>query len=475
MMELLSAPEYYYARLFFERSLAFIYGLGFLVALNQFPALLGTSGLLPVTRFLNRVPFQFAPSLFHWHYSDRFLKGLCWIGLILSFSIVLGLSGFLHPLIHVLIWLLLYFFYLSITNVGQVFYAFGWESMLCEAGFFMAFMGPEWMMPNWVSILILRWMLFRTEMGAGLIKIRGDQCWKDLTALYYHHETQPMPNPLSRYFHFLPRFILRQGVRFSHFVQLVAPFGLFLPQPISTIAGCLIIFHQFILIVGGNYAWLNWLTVVLGFLAISAPIPEHSLLPRPLWYDLLIGTVGGFTIWLSYRPLLNLFSRRQKMNYCWNRYHLVGAYGAFGSVTKKRFELIIEGSMNGQEWKAYEFKAKPGHLSRRPPQFAPYHLRLDWLMWFLPFSVVTEGQRVFVLEQEEWFLRFLHKLLQNDLKTLKLLKENPFPGRAPAQIRVRYYFYSLNRKQEQKLTGNYWKREYVGEYLPPLTLELFDG
>lgn len=475
-MELLSASQYFWARLFFERSLALIYCVGFIVALNQFPALVGEKGLLPAYNFLTRTNNKNYPSLFHFHYTDRFLKLICWVGIILSGALVLGLSGHLHPLLHLLLWLCLYYFYLSITNVGQVFYGFGWESMLCEAGFFMAFMGPEWMKPSWIPILMLRWMLFRTEMGAGLIKLRGDKCWKELTALYFHHETQPMPNPLSRFFHYLPKICLRGGVMFSHFVQVIVPIGLFFPQPISGGAAVLIIFHQMLLIFGGNYSWLNWLTVVLAFLALPGPYPAGMYLAeRPMWFDIILFCLAIFTLYLSYRPFLNLFSKHQRMNYCWNRYHLVGAYGAFGSVTKRRYEIVIEGTSDGREWQEYEFKAKPGRLNKRPSQMAPYHLRLDWMMWFLPFSVFVDEERnlVYVREQEEWFLRLIQKLLKNNPHLLKLIKHNPFPDLPPVAIRARFYLYQFTSRNEFKASGNYWRRCLLGEYLPELRSEDF--
>ena len=468
-MEILSCPQYFWARLFFERSLALIYFIALWVTLNQFPALLGEHGLLPVKRFLSYVPYKKAPNLFHLYYSDKFLKGICLFGMVLSMALVGGASAYLHPILHMLTWLTLYFIYLSITNVGQNFYSFGWESMLCEAGFFMSFMGPEYMMPSWIPIVILRWMLFRTEMGAGLIKLRGDKSWRDRTALYFHHETQPMPNPLSHLFHHIPKAILRNGVSFSHFVQLIAPFGLFLPQPIASVAAGLIIFHQLILIVAGNYSWLNWLTVVLGFLAVAGPPTVAPLIERPLYFEIILILLGIGASLLSYRPLMNLISRRQKMNYCWNRYHLVGAYGAFGSVTKKRYELIIEGTRDGVNWKEYEFKGKPGNLKKRPRQFAPYHLRLDWLMWFLPFSVMVEKKVVYVLEHEEWFLNFLKKLFQNDPQTLALIQLNPFADEPPEKLRVRYYLYQFTSRDELRDSKCYWKRRYLGDYLPEIS------
>ena len=50
---------------------------------------------------------------------------------------------------------------------------------------------------------------------------------------------------------------------FNHFVELIVPFGYFLPQPIAGIAGVITILFQLTLIVSGNLSWLNWLTIVL--------------------------------------------------------------------------------------------------------------------------------------------------------------------------------------------------------------------
>lgn len=202
-----------------QRCLALIYFIGFLVALKQFPALLGANGLLPAPEYLKRSNFLESPSLFHAGYSDRRLQVVASTGMFLSLAVVVGVPEHLPWWCSTVIWLSMYALYLSIVNIGQQFYSFGWESMLLEAGFFAAFLGPAFMATPVVPFLILRWMLFRVELGAGLIKLRHDQCWRDLTCLYYHHETQPLPNPLSRYFHRLPQQMLRFGVMFSHFVK----------------------------------------------------------------------------------------------------------------------------------------------------------------------------------------------------------------------------------------------------------------
>lgn len=465
-------------RLLIQRGLGCIYFVAFLCALCQFRPLLGERGLLPVPAFLAQVRFWQAPSLFQLHYSDRFFGAVAWLGLVLSGLVVSGVADGGPLWLSLVVWLLLYALYLSIVNVGQTFYGFGWESMLLEAGFFAAFLGPAEAAPSFVPVLALRWMLFRVELGAGLIKLRGDPCWRDLTCLYYHHETQPLPNPLSARFHHLPKVLHRASVAFSHFVQLVVPFGLFGPEPVAAVAGGLIILHQLVLIVSGNYAWLNWLTVVLGLSAFSdrvlaavLPIARPELAPRWIGFEWLLYGLAAATLLLSIKPALNLFSKEQAMNATYNPLHLVGSYGAFGSVTKRRHEVVLEGTLDhhltdGTQWREYELKGKPGDPRRRPGQWAPYHLRLDWQMWFLPLRAVVTQTGVWSRGHPVWFLRLVDKLLAADPATLALLRSNPFPNQAPAQVRASFYLYELASPAERRRTGAAWKRSYVGEYLP---------
>lgn len=475
-----------------QRGLAGVYFVAFLSALNQFRPLLGERGLLPVPDYLARVPFSKAPSLFHLHYSDRFFAIVAWTGLALSVVAMSGVSEANGEVASLAVWLALYVLYLSIVNVGQTFYAFGWESMLLEAGFFAAFLGPTREETPLVPILALRFMLFRVELGAGLIKLRHDSCWRDLTCLYYHHETQPMPNPLSSYAHRLPKIALRGGVLFSHLVQVVAPFALFLPQPFASVAGALIIAHQLLLIVFGNYAWLNWLTVVLGFTAlddrsIAVVVPALDQLrflddpaTRSRVFDAALVVVGLGTLVLGVVPTKDLFSKHQKMNAVYNPLHLVGSYGAFGSVTKVRHEIVIEGTDEAEVspdtvWRAYEFRGKPGDPNRRPRQFAPYHLRLDWLMWFLPFAVIVMGSRIFVSRRERWFMTLIARLLEGDRATRALLRVDPFGDTPPTYVRARFVRYSFATPEERRATGAFWTCVPIGTYLPAMRRDEVDG
>jgi hypothetical protein len=169
---------------------------------------------------------------------------------------------------------------------------------------------------------------------------------------------------------------------------------------------------------------------------------------------------------LSYRPARNLLSRRQLMNATFDPFHLVNTYGAFGSITRRRYELIIEGTSDPQltpdtVWREYEFKGKPGDPCRRPPQFAPYHLRLDWLMWFAALSPRYA---------EPWLGPLLHRLLTADRDILRLLRHNPFPAEPPAFVRVTRYHYQFTSRRQLRQTGAWWHRSPAGEFLPPLTL-----
>jgi hypothetical protein len=293
----------------------------------------------------------------------------------------------------------------------------------------------------------------------------------------YHHETQPMPNPVSWLVHKIPRPLHRIEVVGNHVAQLIVPFGLFLPQPIAGLAAAYMILTQLYLVVTGNYAWLNWVTIVAtaaalpdSFLGLVLPVSTDLAPPAP-WFAGVTIALAALVVVLSYWPVRNLLGRRQMMNYSFNTLHLVNTYGAFGSVTRHRDEVVIEGTADVQPsaesaWLEYEFKGKPTNLRRMPPQVAPYHLRLDWLMWFLPLSP---------LYGEAWFVEFLERLLANDPLVIGLLRENPFPDRPPAVVRARLYRYRYTTWAERRASGAWWARELIGDYFPALRLRPTGG
>lgn len=302
--------------------------------------------------------------------------------------------------------------------------------------------------------------------------MRGDPCWRDLTCLYYHHETQPMPNPLSWRFHHLPKPLHRAEVLGNHVAQLVVPWLLFAPQPISTIAAVVVLVTQGWLVLSGNFAFLNVLTMLLAVPAFDDAALKRVLPldpPRaelPAWYGIVVLAVTALIVARSYRPARNLVSPRQLMNYSFDPLHLVNTYGAFGSVTKERYEVIVEGTDEpvvtaDTAWREYGFVGKPGDVMRRPHQVAPFHLRLDWLMWFAAMSSPM---------YHEWSMPLLAKLLEADPAVLRLLAVDPFLGRRPRFVRARLYLYRFTTPAERRETGAWWRRSYVGDYVGPVAL-----
>src|SRR5262252_4754763 len=229
--------NYWLTRFVLQRSLALVYLIAFIAVVHQFKPLLGEHGLLPVPLFIEQAPFAESPSIFDWFPKDFAFDLFGWIGITLALFALSGFSEKFGNLASAGTWSALWVIYLSYVNVGQNFYGFGWETMLLEAGFLAIFMGDEKTSPSLITIFLVRWMLFRTMFGAGLIKLRGDLCWRDWTCLYYHYETQPMPNPLSWYFHWLPQPVHQFGVGFNHFAELAVPFAYFAAPPFAAIAG----------------------------------------------------------------------------------------------------------------------------------------------------------------------------------------------------------------------------------------------
>jgi len=484
-----SAPTYALTRALFLRWLGAIYFIAFWSLERQVLALFGAHGVLPAAAFLARVRAAEGcdwasavslPSIFWLGASDRALLLGAWIGLGLSVAVVLGLQ---HVAVLVVLWAL----YMSFVHVGQIFYGYGWEILLLETGFLAIFLGSVKTLrpmaardrtPTLVLALV-RWLLFRVMIGAGLIKLRGDSCWRDLTCLYYHYETQPLPNPLSPWFHHLPHAVLRGGVAWNHAIELFFPWLLFGPVWMRRIAGVLLASFQGVLIASGNLSFLNWLTIgltvacfddeALGWLlpravrerrlAEASSAGEVSTARRRVTWALT-----GLVALLSVGPVVNMLSPGQAMNASFDPLHLVNTYGAFGSVGRERNEIVLEGTDAAEpddraEWRAYELPCKPGDPMRRPCVVAPFQWRLDWQIWFAAMSRFSN---------EPWLARVVWKLLENDRAVLGLFANDPFPDRPPRFIRGVFYSYRFAEPSDPP--GAWWHRERLGLYFPPVSL-----
>jgi Protein of unknown function (DUF1222). len=479
---LVAGEDYRLTRFLILRLLGFVYAIAFLIAINQLVPLIGEHGLTSATHYLATVETQLGsrsagmmrlPTLFWFGISDQALTAVAWSGFVLS---AIVLAGYANAIILGILWAI----YMSIVHVGQIWYGYGWETQLLETGFLAIFLCPLFdprpfpkRPPPILVIWLFRWLGFRIMIGSGLIKLRGDPCWRDLTCLYYHYETQPIPNPISRYLHFAPHWFHKFGTAWNHLVELVVPWFSFGPRRARHVAGVLLVSFQVSLIISGNLSFLNYLTII-PFLACFDDTFWRRILPN--W--LVRGTVATessraqfgvalvlciLVAYLSVAPVTNLISNQQLMNYSFDPLNLVNTYGAFGSVGRERDEIIFEGTSDpiisgDTKWKEYEFKAKPGDPNRPPPFIAPYQPRIDWQIWFAAMASPADYP---------WTLHFVWRLLHNDPGTLSLLANNPFPGHPPQYIRARLYRYQFAPVGESA----WWRRESIGEWLPALSIQ----
>src|SRR5262249_44507292 len=285
------------------------------------------------------------------------------------------------------------------------------EIQLLETGFLAVFLCPMLdprpfprRPPSTAVLWLYRWLIFRIMLGAGLIKLRGDPCWRGLTCLGYHYLTQPIPHPPSRWSPFHPPLVHRLEVLYNPFVELVSCWLALAPGRLRRLrlaGGTAMLAFQLSLILSGNLSFLNYLTIV-PILACFDDAFLRRLLPRRLamaaaraaeaatpsrTQNLVAAVVGALGALLSIPVVLNLVSSHQVMNTSFDRLDLVNTYGAFGSVGRERHEIVFEGTRdsvpgNSARWIAYEFPAKPGDPMRRPAVIAPFQPRLDWSIWF---------------------------------------------------------------------------------------------
>ncbi len=483
----LNRPTYWLTRFVILRLLGLIYAVAFLVLINEIVPLIGSDGLLPVGIYLKQISdaisstdgFVQLPSIFWFNHSDTALLTVAWIGFLLSCIVV---AGYTNALMLAVLW----FLYMSFVHVGQDWYGYGWEIQLTETGFLAIFLCPLIDMrpfpkhaPPFQIIVLFRWLIFRIMLGSGLIKLRGDISWRNGTALYYHFETQPIPGPLSRWFHFLPRSVLRMGVWFNFLAELVAPLFVFWPRIARHVAGVVIVLFQITIILSGNLSFLNWLSILPalacfddGFwskllpnalvnkakIALVNAVPSRAMSTAAWVVTLIVGM-------LSIQPVFNMLSSKQIMNTSFDPLDLVNTYGAFGSVGEERLNVVFEGTMDenpndSDDWKPYIYKGLPVELDKRPPQIAPYQLHLDWQMWFAAMSSA---------DQYPWTLNLVWKLLHNDPNAVNLFAKNPFPGKPPTYIRAVLYRYNFAKAGNAK--GLWWNRERVGDlWLPAMSV-----
>jgi hypothetical protein len=435
----------------FLRLLGGIYLIAFASLWPQIDGLIGANGIAPAAETLLAMhsdygwPVYFdVPSLFWLAPKDWCLTALCGLGCVAGLLLIFGVIARSAAIAA-------YVLYLSLISIGQPFTSFQWDALLLETGFLAIFTGSP-LLP-----LAYRFLLFRLMFESGLVKLTShDVNWRNLHALRYHFFTQPLPTPLAYYAQHAPCWLLDFGTLAVLSIELLVPFFLFFPaRLIRRTAVALLVLLQLLIALTGNYAFFNLLTVALCLWGLDDECYSRlknwrlALRPSMAFVNLPVAavmTLGILQIFDLQPPLLSSFE-------------IVNPYGLFAVMTTSRVELIVEGSDDLANWRAYSFRYKPGNVGRGLPLVAPYQPRLDWQMWFAALGSPA---------QNLWVRTLVYRLLLGQPEVLELLELPSFA--LPHAIRIQAYSYTFTEPGERRRTGNIWRRTLLGTWLEPTSL-----
>ena len=481
-------PTYLAARRWFLRALGLIYLIAFVSLWVQVDGLVGANGVAPVNQFLTAAREQLGlralsilPTLCWFNSSDAFLHFLCGGGVVLSVLLIFGIA----PVVSLIA---LFVFYLSLTIAGQTFLSFQWDILLLEAGFLSIFLAPWQLWPkrgreppvSRAALFLLKFLLFKLMVMSGVVKLTsGDDCWWNLTALDYHYWSQPLPTIFAWWADQYAEWFERFSVAFCLVVEIIVPIFFWAPRRLRLIACGLVVFLQIAIAVTGNYCFFNLLTVALCLLLVDDAVFGRAR-------DNVVGATGRRALRLSILAPIIVIIMTLPLNAWlifttfkpeakWPRslaffyehiepFRIANGYGLFRVMTKDRREIVIEGSADGIDWEPYEFKWKPGDVTRAPGWCAPHQPRLDWQMWFAALGSY---------QQNPWIVRTAICLLEGKSDVAQLFARNPFPELPPRYVRAIVYRYRFTTTSEHRQTGAWWKRQELGEYLPAVSLEQF--
>ncbi len=500
-------PGYAATRWLFLRGMAVVYGVAFASLSTQIAGLVGSNGISPVELFLAAVHAQigslgplYYPTLAWIDAGDGLLTGMCAAGMI---SAGLLLVGVLPRVSALLCWVL----YFSLVVAGQVFLQFQWDILLLEAGFLTIFFAPGGFLrifpdddqpPRAVRWLL--WLLvFRLMFMSGVLKLSaGDPNWWNLTALSFHYQTQCLPNPVAWYAHGLPLWFHRFSAFTMFTIEIGAPFLIASPRRLRHLGAFLLIGLQALIMLTGNFAFFNWLAVVLCLSTLDDGITGRFIPERfhrrsssgPVKVPpgtvrgtgagrahgsrrrgmvVIVATLTSLMVVLNVNQIAGLVVPRAwwpaplaSFSGWAAHFHIVNGYGLFRVMTTKRPEIVLEGSDDRTNWKPYEFRYKPGDVTRPPPWVAPHQPRLDWQMWFAALGEYRSNG---------WVVNLAIRLMEGSPEVLGLLDRNPFPDGPPRYVRGLLYEYRFATPAERDSSGSYWTRTLNSIYLPPFSLD----
>src|SRR5262249_7348648 len=197
---------------------------------------------------------------------------------------------------------------------------------------------------------------------------------------------------------------------------------------------------------------LSWLAARCG-LRLFAPAPRT----QRQWQTMALAATALVLVPISVLPFFPFFrpfrGETLPLRRVLHTFPSLHAYHLFAQMTLIRREVVIEGSDDGEQWKAYEFRYKPGDPARPPPCVAPHQPRVDFQLWFLAL-----GARGVPL----YFANLLERLLDAPQTVAELFSYDPFPEHPPKELRLTWYRYRFSDADAARTSGLWWDRELIG-------------
>jgi hypothetical protein len=469
-------------RWLFLRALGAIFFSAFYALWFQIHGLIGPRGILPAGSYLQAVHdalgargYWLAPSLLWLDASDTTLTALMVAGLLASVALVLNL----WPRMSIAVALVAF---LSFVAAAQDFSSYQSDGMLLEAAFLSLFFAPPGLRPKLgaasppsrAALWLLRWEWFRIYFESGVVKIAsGEVQWRDLTAMDRYYENAPLPTWIAWHVQQFPHWFHATSAALTLIIELFICWLVFFPKRSRLIAFLLTTPFQLMIIATGNYAFLNYIVVALGIVLLSdrdlrllqrrrTPVAEPSEgIPTPPRSRASLVASAAVLIVIAAASIgsfvpLPLFATAAQMV---APFRIANSFGLFAVMTRGRYEVEFQGTVDGKTWLAYPFRYKPQDVRKAPGIYAPYQPRFEWNLWFA--SLAPWDSNAWVVNAEE-------RLMEREPSVLQLFARDPFNGRAPIAVRTVLWQYWFTTYAERQRTGAWWRRELRGTFAPPL-------
>lgn len=465
----------------FLQGLGWVYLLAFLSAHVQIIPLVGEEGLMPLRDMLQQWRaygdrlgwgwslYRRMPTLAWWNPTDHGLQWMSWAGMIGSVMLIFRIAP---RYVLIALWIL----YLSLVRAGQTFFAFQWDNLLIETGFLAIWIAPASWRPGFfrlhepprIARWLLYWLIFRLMFFSGIAKFQsGDSAWRDLTALSYHYETQPLPTIFAWYAHQLPLWLHKIATASMFWIEVIVPFFLFSPA-MRRIAAMSFLLLMLVIGLHGNYGYFNLLTAALALLLLddrffSELLPASvrrpfvmtpptqrtafTLLPLAFVAALILVVSGLQSLSRAWGDAGNLLHTTPILSWV-GPFRTVNRYHLFPVMTKQRPEIMLQGSEDGRVWKDYRFKYKPDR-PEKAPSFAFFHMpRLDWQLWFAALAPHRTPS---------WLRNLLLQLRTNHPHALSLLAHNPFHKHPPRYVRAVLHDCRFSDPYDKQQSAAWWR------------------